>query len=607
MKRIAKIAAVALSLVLAAAVVAGCAGREPRGSKLEIPYGIGTDENGAYDTSLFYRNDKTVFNADPQVLYVSADQDSEYGGWYYMYTTGQTDVGSGEKAGFWIMRSKDMQDWEMCGAVNDGYAIKTDASDWMYSRFWAPECYYDESTNKYWLYFTASGKVGNGDQTDYSASADEPLRTYIGIATSSAPTGPFTLWEGENADGEMLDKTKPQINFAKKLGTETEFPVIDVHLFEDEDGALYMYFVEHVYLATGSGTSNICVVKMKDRVTPDYSTLRVLAMPGYRTVTGTSGEYSSFLGSGEFSTAQGAYAADEGGINEGPFMIKHNGKYYLTYSQDGYTSKYYSVWQAVGDSPLGPFAKIDKQDGGMVLGASFDNDYMTGTAHHSFVKIGDEYFIMYHAHASTLDFDDCPYRAVATDRITFTEGKDGYDVICALGPTDSLQYLPSAISGYKNIAGEAKVGVLGGSGVEYLCDGVFTTHREYDGKEFSSDGEVVITLKFAEPRKVKAIMVYNSLNYSYAFSGIEAIYLKVSVLPMWFNGEKADYAVLKNVPFDSSNYNAVDGIMRAGGSSTAVFDEIVTDEITIIISEKLSDDPDDGNTINVSDIVVLGV
>lgn len=605
MKKLRKIAAVALAIVMAATVAAGCAGLEPSGSKLEIPYGTGTDERGAYDTSLFYRNDKTVFNADPQVLYVAPEQDAEYGGWYYMYTTGQTNVAGGEKAGFWVMRSRDLQNWEMCGAVNDGYAIKTDGSDWMYSRFWAPECYYDSQSGKYWLYFTASSKVGSGDEVNYSASADEPLRTYIGVATASAPVGPFTLWEGENADGETLDKSKPQINFAKNLGTDTEFPVIDVHLFDNE-GELYMYFVEHVYLATGTGTSNICVVKMKDRVTPDYSTLRVLAMPGYRTVTGTAGEYSSFTGSGEFSTAQGAFAAGEGGINEGPFMIRHNDKYYLTYSQDGYTSKFYSVWQAVGDSPFGPFAKIDKKDGGMVLGASFENDYMTGTAHHSFVRIGDEYFIMYHAHASTLDFDDCPYRAIATDRIAFTEGNDGYDVICALGPTKSLQYLPSAISGYKNIAGEAQVSVSGGSGEKYLVDGVFTTHPENEDNEFSAEGAVAITLKFSEPRTIKAIMVYNSLNYDCAFSKIDAIFIKVSETPAWFNGEKADYAVLKNVPFDSAYYNAADGVMRAGGSSTAVFNEITTTEITITISEKLSDDPEGGNRINVSDIVVLG-
>lgn len=102
-------------------------------------------------------------------------------------------------------------------------------------------------------------------------------------------------------------------------------------------------------------------------------------------------------------------------------------------------------------------------------------------------------------------------------------------------------------------------------------------------------------------------MIYNSLNYSNAFAKIDAIYIKVTETPSWFNGKKADYAVIRDVPFDKSHYNAADGIMRAGGSSVAVFDEIKTNEIVIVISEKLSDDPDHGKTLNVSDIVVLGV
>lgn len=611
MKRFTRMAALLLGCTLAAGTAlfaAGCSQDGPEGSKLAIPYGTGVDENGAYDTALFYRNDKTVFNADPQILYVSEEQDEENGGWFYMYTTGQTDVADGEKAGFWVMRSKDMQDWEMCGAVNDGYAIATDADDWMYSRFWAPECYYDAEDGQYWLYFTASSKVGEGDATNYSASSDEALRTYIGIAVSETPVGPFRLWEGENADGEQLTKAEPQINFAVKLGMQEEFPVIDVHLFTDDDGKMYMYFVEHVYLTTDSPTmANICVVEMKDHVTPDYSTLRVIAMPGYRTVTGTAGEYSSFVGSGEFSTEQGAYTAGEGGINEGPFLLKHEGKYYLTYSQDGYTSKFYSVWQAVSDSPFGPFTKIDKADGGMVLGASYENDFMTGTAHHSFIRLGNEYFILYHAHASALNFDDCPYRAVAMDRITFAEGGDGYDLIYANGPTASLQYLPETVSGYSNIAADAQVSVSGGEGVQYLTDGIFTTQPENGEREFSSEGAVTITLRFSQPRTVKGVMVYNSRSWSRAFSKVDAIYLKVAETPAWFNGQTADYAILRDIAFDASNYNALEGFMRPGGSSIAVFEELKVSEIVITVSEKLASTSEYGQTINISDIVVLGV
>ena len=82
MKKFAKLicALLGLFVVTASVTLTGCSSMVPNGSKLEIPYGTGIDDKGDYDTSLFYRNDKTVFNADPQVIYVSPEQDEVYGG-----------------------------------------------------------------------------------------------------------------------------------------------------------------------------------------------------------------------------------------------------------------------------------------------------------------------------------------------------------------------------------------------------------------------------------------------------------------------------------------------------------------------------------------------
>ena len=45
--------------------------------------------------------------------------------------------------------------------------------------------------------------------------------------------------------------------------------------------------------------------------------------------------------------------------NEGAFMYKHNGKYYLTYSANLWAREY-AVGYAVADSPLGDFVKPEK-------------------------------------------------------------------------------------------------------------------------------------------------------------------------------------------------------------------------------------------------------
>jgi hypothetical protein len=46
--------------------------------------------------------------------------------------------------------------------------------------------------------------------------------------------------------------------------------------------------------------------------------------------------------------------------NEGAFMYKHNGKYYLTYSANPFWAREYAVGYAVADSPLGDFVKPEK-------------------------------------------------------------------------------------------------------------------------------------------------------------------------------------------------------------------------------------------------------
>ena len=43
--------------------------------------------------------------------------------------------------------------------------------------------------------------------------------------------------------------------------------------------------------------------------------------------------------------------------NEGPFMLKKNGKYYLTYSGNCYATKEYCVCLAISDRPDGGFRK----------------------------------------------------------------------------------------------------------------------------------------------------------------------------------------------------------------------------------------------------------
>lgn len=47
-------------------------------------------------------------------------------------------------------------------------------------------------------------------------------------------------------------------------------------------------------------------------------------------------------------------------VNEGPFVFKHNDKYYMTYSANSYESQFYGVGFATATSPTGPWTKYSK-------------------------------------------------------------------------------------------------------------------------------------------------------------------------------------------------------------------------------------------------------
>jgi beta-xylosidase len=44
-------------------------------------------------------------------------------------------------------------------------------------------------------------------------------------------------------------------------------------------------------------------------------------------------------------------------VTEAPWMLKHNGKYYLLYSGGSPDTIHYAIGYALSDSPLGPFRK----------------------------------------------------------------------------------------------------------------------------------------------------------------------------------------------------------------------------------------------------------
>lgn len=212
------------------------------------------------------------------------------------------------------------------------------------------------------------------------------VNEHLGFAVADSPLGPFIPEENYLFEG-----------------------AIDGQIFVDDDGKAYLYYVSWSE-KEGYGIYG-CELE-SDIVTPKLDTVKKLIFPEY-----------------DWETVDGA-------VTEGPFMIKHNGIYYLTYSGTGYGSKDYAVGYAVGTSPLGKFVKDENNP------AFIKSQYLFGVGHHCFVTSPDnsELFIVYHAHNS--DSRVHP-RVLCIDRARFEKSENEVDRLRILGPTFFKQPYPS--------------------------------------------------------------------------------------------------------------------------------------------------------------------
>jgi len=245
--------------------------------------------------------------ADPHVI--------RYRNKYYLYPT--TDG-----KGYDVFVSDDLVRWEQ----------KPKVFLWPHGGAWAPDVFHHQKGDgKFYLYYTV----------DSPRAPDGKKKKLIGVASAASPLGPFA------DQGQLAENS------------------IDAHLFQDDDGALYLYYVEI------AGGFKIFVQPMANPLTKkDDRRLVIRPTEPWEKV--------------------------KGAVTEGPFMLKRQGIYYLMYSGTGADSPDYAIGYATAKSPLGPFTKYAgnpiAQRGGNVL----------GPGHHCVIPGPDgRLWMVYHQKAST--------------------------------------------------------------------------------------------------------------------------------------------------------------------------------------------------------------
>ena len=584
-----KILAVALGVVCLMGTVA-CKGENAQ----YLDYATGIDEQGVFDSELFFFNRNRTLGADPHIIYVPQDRDETYGGYYYAYTTGGThnvpsqygsDVSALEIPCY---RSEDMCNWESFGAL-EGNSLKLTKEDWddvaTGGFACAPEVYYDATEEMYYMYYSREAKAENlNDGVTHRVS-----RCRIGIAKSDTPIGPFEpLYKTDEYTGKRI----PCIDVARAF----DFPgysLIDPHVFIDGNDKYLLVNHQNDITALSNGVFGM---KMTSWTDVDYETFTCLTVPDYAEVNDT--RKGKDLLTLDVDTSGCALYQSEGTVNEGAYMIRHCDKYYLTYSAFGYSAQMYSVHQAVADSPLGPFKKIAPVLDGSAL------DFAKGTGHHSFVEVDGETFIFYHKHGNSIQYDGARYLAI--DRCVWTKNADGVDIITANGPSKCLQWLPENVSGYRNLTSEAEISVNNGEGKEYLSDGMLPFYSYNFDRLFTTDKSVTITLTFKNPVSVKAVMVYNSTDIYSAFS-------KIKNITFDYVEEKDGYGrgIVSDLIYPARYFKIENDTIYQNSPAVAVIDEVKVNQIQIEIDQKdrimeFDQTGAPNSTLQLSEIVILG-
>lgn len=193
----------------------------------------------------------------------------EHAGTYYLYATGDVNGDNGYRA----FTSTDLVNWQRGPVVFQPGE----------RHIWAPDVWREPRSGRFFLYYTANKTVG--------------------VAEAAGPLGPFT-----NAV-TLFDSA------------------IDAHLFADEDGRLYLFFVQ----------------------LPGF---RITVQP-MRSPTAKTGAARVVL------RPESEWEKRAGHVTEGPFVIKRGGTYCLIYSGSGADTPDYAVGYATATAPEGPYTRGD--------------------------------------------------------------------------------------------------------------------------------------------------------------------------------------------------------------------------------------------------------
>jgi GH43 family beta-xylosidase len=279
----------------------------------------------------------------------------KYNGEYYLYATGDPIL---------IYHSTDLVTWDEVGPA---VASSKDPAAWNQADVWAPEVVY--RNGRFYLYYSAS-----------KASSDwriGEMARRVGVAVSDSPRGPF------------VDVGHPV----------TPGWGIDGHVFRDPDGGKEYLFYSYLYEPRLPGAGIVA-----DRLlAPD----RVAGEPAHVTRGSEAWEDKD----GDPTNGSVRYT------NEGPTVVKRDGRYFLFYSGGSWDLPTYAMGYAVSDRVL-PEGGLDgpgwSKPGPPILRST---PLVQGPGHNTVTMAPNNVDYVTAYHARTVPFDSPGDRQTFVDRL----------------------------------------------------------------------------------------------------------------------------------------------------------------------------------------------
>ena len=286
---------------------------------------------------------------------------------------------------FPLVFSADLENWEHRGFVfPEGEAPPWTATGRHVGDFWAPEI--ARVGDQYWLAYTAREKS--------NALA-------IGLARGPTPLGPWT------------DNGEPLITGGKVLypGTAASGGVIDSHIFVDADGAAYLFWkndtnglwprplagllrqhpelISEIFLSERDRNTAAFAAAIQPWANGRRPMERFFLMqplieaaldnwPRVRAALVKVAHAADIVEAMRTPIHARRLAADgrslvgeerivlandrewEGHLIEGPFVTRQDGRYWIFYAGNDFSTPAYGIGAAVADHPLGPYEKLDE-------------------------------------------------------------------------------------------------------------------------------------------------------------------------------------------------------------------------------------------------------